>query len=274
MEIKGVEYYLYNGFHNSFIFFDGKELESKDIDIKESVKYYCDLYNLDGLIVTRKIKQNEIKIKIYNRDSSVAPMCGNGIRCAIRYAYERGWVNYNENLIVHTDTGLRDAIIISNHPFLTKVNLGKPSFNPILLDLDSNDEYFNKELDVDGKNIKISAIFMCTHHCVVISSCKGEFEEYAEKIEKHPLFKRGVNVDFVNIIDKDNIFVHTYERGVGWTLACGTGGCASFYVLNKLGLVNNKVCVNYIDGKMIAENVNDEVVMTGTADFDMYVSNN
>lgn len=262
---------LYNGCENTFVI--GKYEEG--MDVSKTAIEKCNQYDVDGLILLDiyNKKQNCIfKMIFYNRDGTNGYMCGNGIRCLMRYAYEEGMLNVNELYKVDTYTGIKECTIISTSPFIVKVNLGKPSYNPKDVEIDSDRECFNGDINVDGKDIKISCLFLTTHHAVVLLKSKEELDEIkahkiGEKLKVHPFFKKGINVNFVYVMDRNNIFLQTCERGVGYTLACGTGASSSFAVLRRMKMVNDEVTAHFIKGDIkIKENENNDIIMIGRAD--------
>ena len=104
-------------------------------------------------------------------------------------------------------------------------------------------------------------------HTIVIEDTEKYDVNEGEFIEKFEYFSEGTNVNFVEIIDKDNMNVKTWERGAGATLACGTGTCASAVVANRFNLINKKVLVNLPGGKLTIEIEDDGVYMTGNAEY-------
>ena len=262
---------IYNGCLNTFVIARYKD----NMDVGYNAIKYCNKYGCDGLILldTFNNKPNTIfKMIFYNRDGTNGYMCGNGIRCLIRYAYEENLLKANAIYKIDTFTGIKECIITSISPFIVKVNLGLPSYDPTDVELNDSIEYFNRDLEVASKSVKISCLFLTTHHAVVLLKSKDELEEIkkqklGELIKDHPIFKKGINVNFVYVIDKDNIFLQTCERGVGYTLACGTGASSSFAVLRRMGKVNDKVIAHFIHGSVnVYENQKHEIILEGRAD--------
>ena len=261
---------IYNGCLNSFVI--AKYI--KGIDVSYNAKKYCKKYDCDGLILldqNNHLKDTAFKMIFYNRDGSNGYMCGNGIRCLMVYAYDIGLVKDNITYKIDTTTGIYECKIASTNPFIVEANLGKPSFDAKLLSLDCNSSVINQEFEIDDYKLNLTCIFLTTHHAVIIIKDKEELEliknaKIGEKLKVHPFFKKGINCNFVYVIDEENIFLQTCERGVGWTLACGTGACASFAVLNMLKLVKNHVCAHFVKGSVeVLKNANDEIILIGPA---------
>ena len=263
---------LYNGCLNTFVI-DYNHNYSED-EISKYAITYCNKHDCDGLILLDKdnhIKDTIFKMIFYNRDGSNGYMCGNGIRCLMRFAYEEGLIKDNITYKIDTKTGIYECRVSSICPFVVEANLGKPSFDPFVLSLDTKNEVINQEFIIDEYKLNLTCIFLTTHHAVSIIKGKEDLDlikknQIGEKLKVHPFFKKGINCNFVYVIDKDNIFLQTCERGVGWTYACGTGASASFTVLNMLGLVNNRVCAHFLKGSVnVMKNEKGEIILIGPA---------
>ena len=158
---------IYNGCMNTFVIARYKE----GMDVSYNAIKYCNKYDCDGLIlldIYNKKLNTIFKMIFYNRDGTNGYMCGNGIRCLVRYAYEEGMLNENELYKVDTFTGIKECVITSVNPFMVKVNLGLPSYDPKDVEIDLDHEMFDYKLNIGVKTIKISALFLTTHHAVVL----------------------------------------------------------------------------------------------------------
>lgn len=216
----------------------------------------------DGMVV---VKQRPLEMIFYNSDGSKAPMCGNGIRCFARYVYEHN-LSKKKSFDVVTGAGKMVIEITQTEPFMCKVNMGEPIFNNSMLHITDSIDSFGRVLELKDRMVPIYSLFMGTIHTVIfVPDFESEILVHAEEICKHRLFTRHTNVNFAQIIDKENIKVKTYERGVGWTLACGTGCCAAVVAANKLELVNSKVNVELELGHLIIELTKHSVFMNGPA---------
>ena len=202
----------------------------------------------------------------YNKDGSRAPMCGNGIRCMMHYCYLHNYIK-QEQVLILTPGGIMETQIVSINPFLVSVNLKKPSFDPKILSIDYNKKHINQPLKVKDKIIYVTSIFLGTHHCVVFVDDIHDGDNIGQYICHHPFYKADVNVNFAKIIDENNIEVKTYERGVGWTLACGTGGCSVFAVANLLGKCKDHVTIHFIDGTIqMSKDKDGNIIMVGSSE--------
>lgn len=245
---------VYHGCLNSFVISD-----DNTGDLNQKAKRLCEEYHTDGYITLHK---DPLEMLYFNADGSQAPMCGNGIRCFTRFLYDLGLIKHDV-VKIKTLGGIYYTQITSLDPFMVKVNLGKPSFSPQLLDITTDKkEFIQEKLTIDDEIIEVSCVFMGTHHCVAFVEEIKE-TDLGEKLCHHPLFTKQMNVNFVNVIDRKNIFVKTFERGVGWTKACGTGACSSYVIAKRLNLVNNEVTCTFEGGKIHLETIDDQIIMEG-----------
>jgi len=259
------------GTGNDFIIFNG--IENKLPNHNELAKKVCSRnfgIGADGMMVVEKSKIADIKMLFYNADGTQAPMCGNGIRCFSKYIYENKIVK-DESFTVETLGGIMkpQVIIEDNKIKSVKVNLGNPVFSSKDIPIDTDDENFiDKKLKVGEKNLNISGLVIGTIHTVIFVDDfnKINIEQLGPVVEKHKVFPLKTNVNFVKIIDKKNIEVNTWERGVGITLACGTGAAASAVVSSILHGTEKTLSVHVKGGKLIIEQIDGAIYMTGPAE--------
>jgi diaminopimelate epimerase len=202
----------------------------------------------------------------YNSDGSTAKMCGNGIRCLAHYLYTSG--SDASEFTVKTGAGNMLVKITGEEPFIAKVNMGYPDFSPANIPVISDlPEFINQTVNVGGKETLLSSVFMGTTHTVVfVDDIKAvDVEKTGEIIGNLPLFPDYTNINFVQIIDNKTICMRTYERGVGPTLACGTGCCAAVAIANKLGHTGTNVNVELALGALEVEITADGVYLQGPA---------
>ena len=250
----------YHGCGNDFVIVDFDE----KADYPTLAQKLCNRktgIGADGLIA---VKQNPLEMVFYNMDGSRAPMCGNGIRCFARYCFEHGIVK-DKIFDVVTLAGVMKIEIADEKNFLIKVNMGKPIFGGESIDATDSENFFGREIEVCGEKIKIYSFFMGTVHTVVfVKDLSEATTEKGDAICNHKLFAHKTNVNFVKVVDEKNFIVRTYERGVGWTCACGTGCCASYVAGKKLG-----ICFDYVNAHLeygtLKIEENENIFMTGPA---------
>ncbi len=259
MELN-VKFLKYHGCGNDFIICEHQD----GLDYSEITRRTCNRFTGIGADTFIAIDSKNYRIWFYNADGTKAPMCGNGIRCAAAYLKHQGCVN-TETINITTDSGIRKVYYKEND--LYSINMGFPSYKKEDIDLDyDKDILFDEVFEFKGKKYNLTALFFTTHHLVIPVDDLNITDEVGEYFCKHPVFTKMINVDFVKIIDKDTIATRTYERGCGWTKACGSGATSSVAVLQKQGLLNNKVKVLFEYGQIIISKEEDGYFMTGPAE--------
>lgn len=258
------------GIGNDFIFIE--DLDNKLLNDETKIaKKVCDRHfgiGADGLVVVRNSDVANMKMTIINSDGSRANMCGNAIRCFGRYVYDKGYVK-DTNFTVETGDGIKIITLIKEDGKIVgaKVNMGMPSFSGNDIPLNNKKELINEKTIINNKEYKLTSVLMGVPHTIIIEDTEKYDVNEGEFIEKFEYFSEGTNVNFVEIIDKDNMNIKTWERGAGATLACGTGTCASAVVANRFNLINKKVLANLPGGKLTIEIEDDGVYMTGNAEY-------
>ena len=227
----------------------------------------------DGLILIENptINNADYKMRIFNSDGSEAEMCGNGIRCVAKFIHDKK-INGNDKLSIETLSGIKKVKIIednNNECNDVIVDMGEPVFQ------DKNIPYnvyepFNKDLDLDvnGEKMRFTVVSMGNPHAItfVENLDDMQIDKYGPKIENNPIFPNRTNVEFVEIIDKNNIKVRVWERGVGETYACGTGACAAMVASGLNGYTDENVTVNLPGGKLKIEwGKDNHIYMEGPA---------
>jgi diaminopimelate epimerase len=226
----------------------------------------------DGLILIMPSDLADLRMRIFNADGSEAEMCGNGVRCVAKYAYDRGLV---AKRTIHVETG---AGILSLQLFTdaagkvtrVKVNMGKPGLKradlPMIGPADA--KVIDQELKVMDRTFRITCVSMGNPHCVIFVDDVAGFPVglYGPAIENHELFPRRINVEFVEVLSPTEVRQRTWERGAGETLACGTGASAVTVAGLLTGRTRTKL-LNHLSGgdlEMAWDGTGD-VFMTGPA---------
>ncbi len=265
-----IKFWKLHGAGNDFIAVDGEQYLINDYS--EFAKHVCHRHfgiGADGILVYKKTDDADAQMVYYNSDGSIAKMCGNGIRCFAKFIYDNNLVDKTE-FTVKTLDGIKNINIYveGNEIKNIKVDMGKANFDPKAVPVKTDKNIFiNEKVDVDDISINVSSILIGVPHSVVfVDEIDKDFIlNYGPKIEKLDMFPQKTNVNFVQIIDEDNIKVFTWERGCGYTLACGTGICSSVVISRYLGLVSDKVNVESEGGKLFIELVDNTVYMNGTS---------
>ncbi len=235
-----MEFAKLQGSGNDFVLIDNRDwkvqrfLEAKGVSMKDFVIRVCSPHvgiGADGLILIEKpeSEENHFKWQFFNSDGSVAEMCGNGSRCAVRFAYQMGICPTEVSF--ETLAGVIKAQVKDNAKRV-KVKLTKPYGLRKL------------QLDVGGRVFEGSFINTGVPHFVSIVEDLERLDvvKYGRAIRFHQAFEpKGSNVNFIKAVDEKSIRIRTYERGVeGETLACGTGATASAIVAYMDGLVKQR----------------------------------
>lgn len=184
----------------------------------------------DGLILIKKGRSADFEMVMYNPDGSRGAMCGNGIRCVAKYAYDYGIVD-KEHISVATKSGIKylDLTVENGKVSQVKVNMGSPILTARQIPVVSEkEEVINEPLDVNGKIYYITAVSMGNPHAIVYMDDIDhlDIEKIGPAFENHVAFPDRVNTEFVEVIDEHTVKMRVWERGSGETLACGTGACA------------------------------------------------
>jgi diaminopimelate epimerase len=235
---------------------------------------YCDRrfgIGADGVLYLGSSDKADIKMRIFNPDGTEAEMCGNGIRCLVKYALDEGYVG--EKASVETLAGILSiSSRIDDRTWIT-VNMGKPQFEREKIPAKGTGEFLNVSLH--GYNV--SAVNTGVPHAVIfVDSFDSDLMLHAPEIRYDPVFPKGTNVNFVLVNSREEITIHTYERGVeAETLSCGTGAVACAAVANRLGKTGKKVKVNTIGGELRITLAGDGAFMEGSAErvFDGTIKN-
>ncbi len=225
----------------------------------------------DGLILICKSKIADFKMKMFNSDGSEAEMCGNGIRCVGKFVYDKGFTN-KTTLKIETLAGIKELKLNLKEGKVdtVKVDMGTPIFEAKKIPVVSNEEIVrNLELEIYKKKFKFTCLSMGNPHAVAfIENVENlEVEKYGSKIEINEKFPKKTNVEFIEIVNKKHIKMRVWERGAGETLACGTGACASVVAGVTNNLLEEKVTVELLGGRLEIEwnKENKHVYMTGPA---------
>ena len=266
----------YQGAGNDFIIVAEKDLIEKGIpEYGEFASQVCDRHfgiGADGLIILKYVASMPFMF-FFNGDGSQAPMCGNGIRCFSHYLVNNHLIEGDEFVVktVPGDLTIRVNYDEEKDDFTARVNMGKPIFNIKELINTEKEQFLREKINIDGKEIEISYIFMGTDHSVIFVNDFSDYDidEIGKKIENYTdLFPKKVNVNFVKVYDRKRMEVITWERGAGRTLACGTGATASAVLAKTFGFVDDKVNVKVPGGQLVIEYEGGEndAFMTGPSE--------
>lgn len=229
----------------------------------------------DGIVLIGPSEEGDFSMRMFNADGSEAPMCGNASRCVAKYLYDRRMTDKKE-IALSTRSGIKYLQLTVDPATDTvttvRVNIGPASADASLIPVNSPlPEIINHPFEIDGKEYRITCISVGNPHAVIFTSGIDEMkiEDIGPKIENHPAFPERVNVEFIEVIDRNTLKMRVWERGSGETLACGTGACASTVAGVINGLCEPKVTVKLRGGDLRIEwdKANNQVYLTGGAEF-------
>ena len=225
----------------------------------------------DGLILICKSEIADFKMRMFNSDGSEAEMCGNGIRCVGKFVYDKG---LTDKTIVKIETlaGIKTLVLNTKDGKVetARVDMGEPILEAEKIPVISKEQPVkNLELEAENKKFKFTCVSMGNPHAITIVENTKEFdvEKYGKILEVDKAFPKKANIEFAQIIDKENIKMRVWERGAGETLACGTGACATAVACNLNGLTGRKVNIELLGGTLNIEwnEKDNHVYMTGPA---------
>ena len=246
-----------HGLGNDFVVIDGRREPLSGLDLSELSIEMCDRHfgvGADGLLIVWPSSRAHYRMQVINPDGSEAEMCGNGIRCFAKYVYETD--NLQEELIsVETLAGIiLPAVILDNGKVAAvEVDMGSPK-----------DE---GEITLEGFSFK--KISMGNPHAVTFVNNLTDIDilETGPAVENNPHFPNRTNVEFVKVISDQQLDLLVWERGVGETLACGTGACAAVAAAVLAGKTGKRVLAKLPGGELDIEwGEEGHILMRGTAD--------
>ena len=227
-----------HGAGNDYVYVDAR---SENRDWNELSRQMSDRHfgvGSDGLILIKDSDVADLKMSMFNADGSEAEMCGNGIRCFVKYVVDRGIVSYSSTSVsIETLAGIRRVAPIAENGQVVaaRVSMGNPILTPtdVPVKLESAGEYGSGPLlgypfQMDGHDLPLSFVSMGNPHAVTfIDTPVAEFPLHTvgPKMEHHSIFPNRVNFEIVNIDSLDHLTARVWERGSGETMACGTGAC-------------------------------------------------
>jgi diaminopimelate epimerase len=236
-----LKYFRMSALGNTFLVFDARHGDFPGIDFTS--------VDCDQILVIEASEKADCLMRVFNLDGGEVSACGNGTRCVSKFLKENCHSIEVGGRILHT----------FNHDDGTvSVDMGEPgkSCYGILL---------GDEVEIIP-HVKGFAIDVGNPHFILMDVPHSA--EIGQMIENHPLFAQRINVDFVCVLDSHTILLKTWERGVGLTKACGTGACASAFMMHYLGLMDDRMDVRMDIGGLNIKIINNKIIMRGNAQFD------
>jgi len=253
-----INFHKYHGAGNDFIMINN--LDKSIFLTPEDISLYCDRnfgIGADGIILLEPSGVADCFMNYYNSDGTKAEMCGNGARCTAKFFIEQTDCNLSE-LNIDTRAGIKNIKINEDETY--SVDMGAPIFE--------SDDFPTETLKLEG--FDFNCVSMGNPHAVTIVEDleKIDLKTIGPKIENDIHFPNKINVEFVEKIMDDYYKVKVWERGCGVTLACGTGACAVFSILNKIVKFDKEITLEFPGGKLyLSKNEQDHVILRGGAHF-------
>ena len=257
-----VKFSKLEGLGNDFVMIDDRDGNiEKGISYKELAKKSCKRHfgiGADGLIVVLNSETHDLKYRIFNPDGTEPEMCGNGMRAYAKFVFDNKIIDKEEFRVETLAGTIIPKVNVGSDGLVetVKVDMGIPITDTNKIPFVSeNREAISEEILLDGKKFNITTVSMGNPHGIIFvdKSDRENVRELGPKFEVHKRFPEKANIEFIEVLSKEEINMHVWERGAGETLACGTGACATLvasYLNNKTG---NKATIHLLGGDLFIE---------------------
>lgn len=277
-----------HGLGNDYLYVFGEVPENiEELSIKMSDRHFG--AGSDGMIYISPSDRADFKMRIFNADGSEAKMCGNGIRCVGKYVYDKGYTD-KTRLKIDTLSGIKylSLEVVSGNVVSVSVDMGEgidngnitlsvpntaDNYTYIVSELQRN-ELSSGSFRFNGESLEVTCKSISTgnpHAVIFVKDAENApLTTLGPIIEKHIAFPDGVNVEFVEVLSRNELRMRVWERGSGVTMACGTGACASAFAAVKNGFCDYDTPINVIlDGGVLSITISsdDRITMQGPATF-------
>lgn len=267
-----MNFWKMHGLGNDYVVIDNRDDKIAEKDAPVLAKKLCERrYSVgaDGLLLVCSSKTADLRMRIFNADGSEAEMCGNGIRCFAKFCFET-CITLKKAFDVETKAGTKHVWLNLENGKVkqVKVDMGAPNWNRQALPMIGEGLCINQNLQTDEEEIyTVTCMSMGNPHCIIFVDNVDEYPVgyVGPIIENHEAFLNRTNVGFVKVLSKNELKVRVWERGVGETLACGTGTCAAVAAANRLGKVASQVTVHVLGGDLQVE-VRKTLLLSGAAE--------
>ena len=273
MTIEKIEYTKMHGIGNDYIYLNClKNIPNKPEMLAREISDRHFGVGSDGLVLILPSKTEDFRMQMFNSDGSESEMCGNAVRCIAKYVYEKGLTD-KELINLETKAGTRvlHLSVSNNKVTKIKVDLGKPILDPKLIPVNLDGEkIINYPYEFFGQSFNINCISMGNPHVVIFVPEINDEQvlTLGPKIETHPLFPKKINVEFVKVINRNELEMRVWERGAGETLACGTGAGAVTVASVLNNLTDKKITIHLLGGDLEMEWAeNGHIFKSGPAEF-------
>lgn len=262
---------------NDFLVIEQKEISLKT-DLGQFARKACDRHvgvGADGLIIItiRDPKEGIVHFRIFNADGTEPEISGNGLRCAAASLYFHQKINI-PRIFFLTSAGEKECTLIeaSLSRYIIRIDMGVPKFTSRDIPFDDGSYYeriIDYPLSINQKIYPITVVSVGNPHCAIFVDrfpARIEWHQLGREIESHPFFPNRTNIEFIRVLNRQEIEVLFWERGVGETLSSGSGSTAAAVASILKGLTDNQVKVRTSMGPVLVEWRDQKVYQTGPAE--------
>ncbi|MET0152401.1 MAG: diaminopimelate epimerase, partial [Candidatus Binatia bacterium] len=260
-----------HGLGNDYVYVNGFDVHIADpAALARAVSPRRKGIGSDGLILIRPSSVAAVGMEMYNADGSRGEMCGNGIRCVGKYAWEHGLAREHP-LRVETDAGIKmlELEVSDGKVRSVNVDMGEPILDPARIPARfDGPTVIDAPLEVSGEVHRVTCVSMGNPHCVLFLADVGalDLETIGPRFEHHSRFPKRTNTEFVEVLSPREAKMRVWERGSGETAACGTGACAAAVAAALTGRTERRVRIHLLGGELDIEWRGDgHVAMRGEA---------
>lgn len=277
-----MEFTKMHGLGNDFVMLDClKAAPPPDARLEQLSNAVCDRHfgvGADGLILVLRESPTSYRMRMFNPDGSESEMCGNGIRCFARFLFDRGLIGHGQ-VAVATMVGVQQVEVLDRPgSFQVRVDMGTPRLlrsQIPMLPVENNGgdtQVVDWPLEVGDQTFDITAVNVGNPHCIIFVDDVESvaLKELGLAIEHHEQFPARTNVHFVQVLGPHRLWMRSWERGAGDTLACGSGACAVTVAAALRGAIppgQRQALVQLPGGDLQVEwTANNHIFMTGPAE--------
>jgi diaminopimelate epimerase len=264
-----MRFHKYQGAGNDFVIVAGDE--RPETDWPALARALCPRHlavGADGLLVCQQSAVADLRMRMYNPDGT-EDMCGNGLRCLALYAVDEGLTA--GAFRVETLAGVRAVNVGTAREGAAEIRteMGRADLRPAAIPMrHPGDRAVDVELEVAGEQVRLTALSTGTAHSVLFGPRPDDqrFRRLSPALELHPVFPERTSVLWATPLASSHLSLRIWERGVGETLACGTGACAAAVAARLHGLAGDRVLVDSPGGRLVVEVGPDlDLTLTGPA---------
>lgn len=258
-----------HGLGNDFVVLDGI---SREVTISEEIVRRLANRKVgigcDQLLLVEPPKADDADFlyRIFNADGTEVEQCGNGARCVAKFLVDRK-LSPKKQIVLQTKSGRLRAEVLDDER--VSVDMGEPEFDPEKIPalINISEGILHEVKLITGEQISFAAVSIGNPHAVIFVEDvdKAEVSMLGSAIQQSELFPKGVNVSFCRALGKDRMRLRVYERGVGETMACGSGACAAVAIGQKLNWLKDRVSVQLTGGTLEVDSSGGTLKLTGPA---------